>query len=139
MKRLKRSRSNRVFSGVFAGLGEFFAIDATILRIVYVIFSFSNPFYSLIIYGLASVIIPEDDGVIYQDHSYDSRTNDNSRIFIGIGLILLGALLLARMYIPNFNLIFPSFRYIIRRIVDFWPVLLIVLGFYVIFNQKKNY
>lgn len=138
MKRLTRSRNHKVFSGVLGGLGEYFGIDATILRIIYVIIGFSNPFYALIIYGIAATIIPEDDGVIYDDHDYNYSSRDNSAIFIGVGLIILGGLLLARMYLPPFHIMFPNFRHLIRSIKDFWPVSLILLGIFVIFNQKKN-
>lgn len=138
MKRLTRSRNNKVFSGVFAGLGEFFGIDATILRIIYVIIAFTNPFYALIVYGIATIIIPEDDGAVYQDYDYSSPSNDNSAMFIGLGLIALGAVLLARIFLPSFNIIFPNFRHFIRSIRAYWPVLLILLGFFVIFNQKRN-
>lgn len=124
---------------MLGGLADFFAIDATILRIIYVIFGFASPFTSLIVYGMASIIIPEDDGVIYQDdYGYSSPSNDNSAIFIGVGLILLGIVLLARIYLPSFHVIFPNFRHIIRSIVDLWPILLILLGLFIIFNQRKN-
>lgn len=138
MKRLTRSRNNKVFSGVFAGLGDYFGVDATILRIIYVIIAFANPFYALIVYGIAAIIIPEDDGVLYQDYDGNHQSKDNSVIFIGVGLIVLGAVLLARIYLPSFSIIFPNFRHFIRSITDFWPVLLILLGIFVIFNQKKN-
>lgn len=138
MKRLTRSRSNRVFSGVLAGLGNFFGIDSTILRIIYIFVGFSNPFYALIVYGIASAIIPEDDGVFYEDSNYNHQSRDNSAMFIGVGLIVLGAVLLARMYLPPFHIMFPNFRQIIRSIRDLWPILLILLGVFVIFNQKKN-
>jgi len=36
-KRLYRSRTNRVIAGVCSGLGQYFSIDATIVRIVFVI------------------------------------------------------------------------------------------------------
>ena len=83
MKRLTRSDTNKVFSGILGGLGEYFNIDATILRIIYVIFGFANPFLSLIIYGISSIIIPENDGVIYQDdYNYNDKSRDNSAVFI---------------------------------------------------------
>ena len=138
MKRLTRSRNNKAFSGIFAGLGNFFGVDATILRIIYVIIAFANPFYALIVYGIATIIIPEDDGVIYQDYDSSHQSKDNSAMFIGVGLIVLGAVLLARIYLPPFSIIFPNFRHFIRSLTDLWPVLLILLGIFVIFNQKKN-
>ncbi len=138
MKRLTRSNTNKVFSGILGGLGEYFGIDATILRLIFVFITFANIFTGLIIYGLASIIIPEDDNVFHQDSNYDN-IRDNSPLFIGGGLILLGIILLARMYIPSLNIIFPNFRVIMRQIRDLWPVLLIVIGALMIIRQKKDY
>jgi phage shock protein C len=39
-KRLYRSESNRMIAGVCGGLGEFFGIDATLVRLVFVLFAF---------------------------------------------------------------------------------------------------
>jgi len=138
LKRLTRSRTNKVFSGIFGGLGEYFNIDATLFRIAYVFFGFANPFLSLLVYGIASAIIPEGDDVIYHDYDY-GNTNDNSKTFIGVGLIILGAVLLMKNLLPPFHIMFPNFRQIIRQVWDFWPVLLILLGVYVLFNQRKDY
>ena len=138
MKRLTRSNTNKVFSGILGGLGEYFGIDATILRLIFVFITFANIFTGLIIYGLASFIIPEDDNVFHQDSSYDN-TRDNSVVFIGGGLILLGIVLLARMYLPALNIIFPNYRIIMRQIRNLWPALLIIAGVLIIIRQKKDY
>lgn len=139
MKRLTRSNTNKVFSGVFGGLGEYFGIDAVILRIVYIIIAFNNIFLALVAYGIAAAIIPADD-VIYQDsdNSYYSTAKDNSAIFVGVGLIALGLVFLVRIFMPSLHILFPNFRHIIRTIRDLWPVLLILLGVFIIVNQKKN-
>ncbi|MFC1564325.1 PspC domain-containing protein [candidate division KSB1 bacterium] len=57
---LYRSRVDRKIAGVCGGLGEYFNIDPTIVRIVMVVFIlFSQIFPGLIIYFIMAVVIPE--------------------------------------------------------------------------------
>ncbi|MCP4614766.1 MAG: PspC domain-containing protein, partial [Planctomycetes bacterium] len=57
---LYRSRTDRKVSGVCGGLGEYFNIDPTIVRIAMVVFIFaSSIFPGLIIYFIMAVVIPE--------------------------------------------------------------------------------
>lgn len=59
-KKLTRSRKNRILAGVMGGLGEFFGIDPTLLRLGYVILTvFSGFFPGIIGYILAVLIVPE--------------------------------------------------------------------------------
>jgi phage shock protein C len=48
------------------GLGDFFGIDATVIRILYVVISLitSAGLLGLILYFILAVIIPEDDGIV---------------------------------------------------------------------------
>jgi len=60
MKRLYRSKENKVFAGVLGGLGEYFDIDPVILRLAYllvIIFSAIVP--GVIVYIIAAIIVPE--------------------------------------------------------------------------------
>ena len=63
-KTLRRSRSNRMVAGVIAGLAQYFGLDVSILRIVYVLLSIcSAAFPGIVVYLLMWVIIPlEDEG-----------------------------------------------------------------------------
>ena len=59
-RRLYRSRSNKMIAGVAAGLAEYFNIDTTLARVLFVIASVvSIAFPGLILYGLMWVIIPQ--------------------------------------------------------------------------------
>jgi len=59
---LRRSRSDRQIAGVVGGLAEYFNVDATLLRVVYVIGSIvSAAFPGLLVYALLWLIIPEQD------------------------------------------------------------------------------
>ena len=59
-KRLYRSRSNRLFGGVCAGLGEFFGIDATLVRLFFVLGTVFGLGSLILVYLLMLVIVPEE-------------------------------------------------------------------------------
>ncbi len=59
-KRLYRSRTDRMVSGLAAGLGEYAGIDPTIVRLIFAlgtIFFFPLP---IIIYFVMMLIVPEE-------------------------------------------------------------------------------
>jgi len=58
-KRLYRSRNNRMFSGLCAGLGEYIGLDPTVVRLIFAlsaIFLFPVP---IIVYLVMMLIVPE--------------------------------------------------------------------------------
>jgi phage shock protein C len=59
---LRRSRTNRQIAGVVGGLAEYFSIDPTLLRVIYVVGSIvSVAFPGLLVYVLLWLLIPEAD------------------------------------------------------------------------------
>ncbi len=57
---LRRSRNNRQIAGVVGGLAEYLSVDATVLRVIYVVGSIvSAAFPGLLVYILLWVLIPE--------------------------------------------------------------------------------
>lgn len=61
-KKLRRSRQNNMIAGVVGGLAEYFALDVTVLRIVYALVSlFSGAFPGIVVYLILWVIMPLDD------------------------------------------------------------------------------
>jgi phage shock protein C len=59
-KALRRSRTNRMIAGVIGGLAEYWSIDPTLARVIFVIVSIvSAAFPGLIVYALLWLIIPE--------------------------------------------------------------------------------
>lgn len=57
---LRRSVANRQIAGVCGGIGEYFDIDPTAVRVAYVLVSiFSAAFPGILIYLLLWVLIPE--------------------------------------------------------------------------------
>ncbi len=59
MKRLYRSRSTRVLGGVAAGMGEYFGVDVTAMRLIFALAGLILP-QAILAYILAWVIIPEE-------------------------------------------------------------------------------
>lgn len=57
-KKLYRSRTNKMLGGVCAGLGDYFGIDPTIIRLLCALF-FLMGGAGIIVYILAWIIIPE--------------------------------------------------------------------------------
>jgi len=55
-KRLVRSRSNRYIAGVCGGIGEYFEIDPTIVRILAVVI----PGFGWFAYLVCAIIIPQE-------------------------------------------------------------------------------
>jgi phage shock protein C len=60
--RLWRSRTSKVFAGVAGGLAERFGMDTTLMRVLYIIFTFmSGIMPGLLVYGLLWYIMPVRD------------------------------------------------------------------------------
>lgn len=57
---LRRSRTDRVISGVSGGLGEYFEVDPVIFRVLFAVLSFFGGI-GLLAYGLAWLLIPEPE------------------------------------------------------------------------------
>ena len=58
MKKLYRSKDDRKLFGVCGGLGQYFNLDATIVRLIFVILGLMH--VGVLFYILAALIIPEE-------------------------------------------------------------------------------
>lgn len=59
---LRRPRSNRMLAGVIAGLADYFGLDPTLARILYVLLSvFSAAFPGILVYIILWILIPQGD------------------------------------------------------------------------------
>jgi phage shock protein C len=67
-KRLYRSKTKRTLSGVCGGLEDYFDIDVTIIRLVWVLISImSGIFPGIVAYVIAVFIIPEEPAGYYRN------------------------------------------------------------------------
>src|SRR5262245_14228154 len=60
-RRLLRSSKDRVFWGVAGGLGEYFKLDPTLVRLGFAVSAFFGGF-GVLAYLVMAVVVPEDDG-----------------------------------------------------------------------------
>jgi phage shock protein PspC (stress-responsive transcriptional regulator) len=61
MNRLYRSKSNRVIAGVCGGIGEYFKVDPTLVRLLWLLISMvSAGLGGAVAYIIAWIIIPEE-------------------------------------------------------------------------------
>ena len=60
-KRLYRSRERRMVAGVLGGLADYFGIDATLVRVLYVVFAMLTGFMpGVFLYVIAIFLVPEE-------------------------------------------------------------------------------
>lgn len=60
-KKLYRSRTNRVISGVMGGLGEYSSVDPVLVRIVYItLTAFTAVVPGVLAYILMAMVMPEN-------------------------------------------------------------------------------
>ncbi len=57
-KKLYKSNSNKIIEGVCGGIAEYFGIDATVVRLVWIVFC-AMGFSGVIAYIIAALIIPQ--------------------------------------------------------------------------------
>lgn len=150
MKRLYRSRRDKVIAGVASGIAEYFEVDPTLVRLVWVIAAFSG--VGVLAYIVAAIVIPErPEGMAHapqatpprseashqpegesQQESHEKavthapgKQSDSARTF-GIILVILGGFLLVRRAMPWF---------MVDRL---WPLALIALGVYFLLNTSRG-
>lgn len=73
-KKLYRSRNARMVAGVCGGIGEFFGIDPTIVRVIYIILSLS--FLGIVLYIILMFVIPEEPLVDNSGYHPGADNND---------------------------------------------------------------
>lgn len=142
-KKLYRSNTDRMLGGVCGGLGEFFEIDPVIFRLLFIVSAFLGG--GIILYLVLWLIIPEpnnsDDpketvkknAEEIEKKAKEATNNlvsqDNSKIIWAWLLIILGLVFLLDNLI-SFNI------FELIRLDVFWPVLLVILGIYVIVKKE---
>ena len=69
-KKLYRSNTNTVFAGVIGGVGEYFDIDPTLLRLAYIVITiFTGVFPAILGYITAYLIVPQKPSVHHMNYS----------------------------------------------------------------------
>ena len=91
MKKLKRSDKNKVFAGIFGGIGEYLETDPTLLRLIGLFLLFYSgviPF--LLVYIIAILIVPKTEEQI----KVDSQNPAYKKAWFWLVLILVAIFIL---------------------------------------------
>lgn len=67
-KKLTKSRKNAVLTGALGGIAEYFGIDATIVRLIFVLITFGSFGAAVVLYIIMALLIPSADGTSGSDH-----------------------------------------------------------------------
>ena len=130
--RLYRSSDNKVIAGVCGGLGEYFDIDPTLLRLIAVVAAVAGAGMPVLAYLLGWIIIPQRfPGDVEAPEAAPvqstARVSDSkTRTYLpGLILVALGVIFLMREYFYWF-----SFG-------DLWPIVLVIIGLVLILRHRR--
>jgi len=146
-QKLYRSRKERVVAGISGGLGEYFNVDPIIFRILFVVLTFVNGI-GVFIYLVLWIAVPREGEEIdidalhihttikekmhdmeehFKNGQNATHKKNGGRELLALALIIIGILAL----ISNlFSLHFISFAVA-------WPVIIIIIGLYLIFREER--
>ncbi len=123
IRRVRRSRQDRVFGGVCGGLGRYLQIDPVLLRIAAVALALSGGL-GVLAYIIAWIVIPEETGT-EPDRVVGTQDRHGLTLVVGAALVGLGGLLLIQQFVPWFGATF------------FWPVVVVLIGVLVMISAKR--
>lgn len=154
-KTLHRSQTDKILAGICGGLAEYFEVDSTIIRLLF-IFVVAMGGSGLFIYLILWLIMPKNAGenmVINEQRVKEfadeikAKANDLREEFkkdkpepavpevkdrrhgglFGWVLVILGVILLANNFMPF---------WMRAHMVSYWPLLLVFLGVVIIAGRK---
>jgi phage shock protein C len=129
-KKLYRSQSNRMIGGVCGGLADYFALDATLIRIIWVAISILGGF-GILIYIASLFIIPNNPDQSAGEKSENLIKDKN--LFWGSLLVILGLFLILRQMG-----LFYTFQFWHVPWQSVWAIVLIALGGILLYNRSKS-
>ena len=138
-ERLYRSRTERMFLGVAGGLGEWFDVDPSFVRIAFVLLTVAGG-AGILIYIARAIIVPERpegtpvrSGVTAEGTSTIGETahirhrrDGRGAIIFGAILVIAGAWFLVRNAIPDLDL------------DRWWPAVLILIGLVLLVGSARG-
>lgn len=143
-KKLYRSAKEKIIAGVCGGFGEYFEIDATVIRLVFVLLTFAGGI-GILAYILSWIIMPVEAGAEVKSEKpsgtasqasageesasgteikVSATVGDKNKILLGLILIFLGTVFLINNFLPWFH------------IGRFWPLVLVFLGILFLIRPK---
>jgi phage shock protein C len=133
MKRIYRSKEDRIIAGVCGGFAEYLAIDPTIVRLVWIFFTIFGGM-GILAYIFSIILIAENDNSkakeIKTDDDYDEKL-----VLWGVVIIIVGILLFFR-HQPMMGMMWHALSGNWFNIL--FAIGLIGVGIYILLNRKDN-
>jgi len=151
-RRLYRCRHNRLIAGVASGVAEYFDVDPTIVRVLWVLSVFFGGL-GLFAYIVMAIIMPlepvegltgaastddqDDEAAVPAStgwhstpatHRHTSRDNRRVVTFLGLALILFGSLALVDVFLPAWA---DGERFL-------WPAFILGIGALLLANAVRR-
>lgn len=123
VRRVTRSRRDRVVGGVCGGLGRYLNVDPVLLRVAAVALALSGGL-GVLAYVVAWIVIPEETGP-EPDGPTGAVNRHGVALVVGTSLVALGALLLVREVVPWFSG------------AIFWPIVVVAIGLAVVASARR--
>lgn len=143
-KRLYRSSKNVVIAGVCAGLGDYFAIDPTFLRLLFIIITLAGG-SGVLVYLILWIVLPSEttkkdisEETIKEnvdeirEKAEEFASSGKSQSWWGVILLIAGLFFL----FDNFGLFRVFRQYINFNLWDLWPLILIFFAFKMLGGEK---
>ena len=121
--KLYRSTDNKIIAGVCGGLGTYFGIDPSLVRVIMVLLALAKGIGCLV-YVIAWIVIPKQQ---LEDEPVSTKHQSSSwnKYLPGLILIAIGIFLILRESWFWFDF------------AEIWPVIFIVLGLFLIFHKRR--
>jgi len=129
-KKIYRSQTNRMIGGVCGGVAEYFSVDPTVIRLIWVAFSLVGGF-GLLVYLASLLIIPNNPDQTPNEESNNLIKDKN--LFWGSLLIIVGLFLILKQMGLFFT--FSMWHLPWQSI---WAIALIAVGGILLYNRMKE-
>lgn len=138
--RLYRSSHDRILGGVAGGLGEYFQIDPTLVRIIFILLALFAGGFGVLLYFILWFVLPSENDMQAMPHmamrnnmndfresvrgiGQRVRQENSSFLWVGGVLVVLGLIFLSN-----------NFGFFRVSLSQFWPLLLIFIGILLLFR-----
>ncbi len=134
MKRIIRSRKDRIISGVCGGFAEYFGLDPSLIRLAWIFFTLFGG-SGILAYLLAMIVIPDELSAPYYERNNVTPEKNDKTILWGALLIFVG-LILFFMHNDLLNMIWR--RFWDSSINLFLAIAILGFGVYLLYTKRSE-
>ncbi len=139
VKKLYRSSTDKIIAGVCGGLAEYFDVDSTLVRIIFVLLALADGL-GVILYVILALIIPQKGGLDIKANAdelagkarslaADLKKSRNGHNWLGIVIVVIGLAILLRNILPLSMMWFGHGM--------LWALIAIIAGLYLIIRNNR--